>query len=58
MLRRRSHLYVYVDSPKRFDKTSLSKKKGFYNNLNMEDMLLISIQKMYEDSKDFKTKKI
>ena len=38
LLRKRVYPYVYMDSWKRFDETSLPDKKNFYSSLNMEDI--------------------
>ena len=38
MLGKGVYSYEYVDSWKRFDKTSLPKKDNFYSNLNLEDI--------------------
>ena len=38
LLRKGVYPYEYMDSWKRFDKTSLPNKEEFYSNLNMEDI--------------------
>ena len=38
MLRKGVYPYEYMDSWKKFNKTSLPSKKDFYSNLNMEDI--------------------
>ena len=44
LLRKGVYPYEYIDSRERFDETSLSDKKDFYSELNLEDI----IEKDYE----------
>ena len=38
VIKKRNLPYEYMDSWKRFDETSLSKKENVYNNVNMESI--------------------
>ena len=54
LLRKSLCPYEYVDSWKRFDKTSLPDKKAFYRELYLEDITdkdYTHVQKVFEESK-------
>ena len=43
LLRKGFYLYEYMESWQRFEETSLPDKEGFYSNLNMEDITMLTI---------------